>query len=171
MVEQRARKPKKTLDKGVAPFGDDVEPIEVKREDVEMGNDEDEEPLEAEVPRARMKSKNPKCREKQEQEDSGQAVNRSWSTACVEGCGAGWQHRIEMLKEEMRETVTPIFGPDYGFMTQENANTLPIMICRDSRNGQNGATCCVRKCPTAYSISFLFGVIKDLGLRRITLKM
>ena len=37
-----------------APLGDDIEPSEALREDVEMGNDEDEKPLEAEVPRARM---------------------------------------------------------------------------------------------------------------------
>ena len=37
----------------------DIEPIEVPREDVENGNDEQEEPLEAEAPRARMKSQEP----------------------------------------------------------------------------------------------------------------
>ena len=47
-------------------------------------------------------------------------------------------------------------------MTQENADTFPILICRDSRYGQSGATCCERKGPTAYSNSFLVGFIKDL---------
>ena len=42
-----------------------------------------------------------------------------------------------------------------------------MLICRDSRYGQTGATCCERKSPTAYSISFLVGFIKDLGFRRI----
>ena len=59
---------------------------------------------------------------------------------------------------------------DYGFLTQENADTFPIPICRDSRYGQTGATCCERKGRTAYSISFLVGFIKDLGFRRIILK-
>ena len=35
-----------------------------------MGNEEDEEPLEAEIPRVRMNPKTPTCREKQEHEDS-----------------------------------------------------------------------------------------------------
>ena len=35
----------------VSPTGDDIEPIAAPREDVEMENDEDDEPLEAEVPR------------------------------------------------------------------------------------------------------------------------
>ena len=63
----------------------------------------DEEPLEAEIPRVRMNPKNPTSREKQEHEDSGHAVNRSWCAACVEGRGVGVQHRIELLEEEERE--------------------------------------------------------------------
>ena len=42
--------------------------------------------------------------------------------------------------------------------------------CRDSRNGQTGATCCEREGHTAYSISFLVGFIKELGFRRTILK-
>ena len=53
---------------------------------------------------------------------------------------------------------------------QENEDTFPILISRDSRYGQTGATCCEPKGPTAYSISFLVGFIKDLGFRRIILK-
>ena len=63
--------PTKIVNTDLAPIGDDIEPIEVPQEDVEMENDEDEdeEPLEAEVPRARMNPKNPTSREKQEHED------------------------------------------------------------------------------------------------------
>ena len=45
-----------------------------------------------------------------------------------------------------------------------------FLICRDCRYGQTGATCCERKGPTAYSVSFLLCFIKDLGTRRIILK-
>ena len=38
----------------MAPIGNDIEPLEVPREDVGLVSDEDEEPLEAEVARARM---------------------------------------------------------------------------------------------------------------------
>ena len=48
-----------------------------------MGNDEDEEPLEAEFQRDRMNPKNPTSREKQEHEDSGHAVFRSWCAVHV----------------------------------------------------------------------------------------
>ena len=75
-------------------------------------------------------------REKQEHEDSGHAVYRSWSVACVEGRGVGGQHRIELLEEEERERTSPIVAFDYGFLTQETADTFPILICRDSRYGQ-----------------------------------
>ena len=40
--------PTKILFRDVAPIGDDIEPIGESRADVEMGNDEDEEPLETE---------------------------------------------------------------------------------------------------------------------------
>ena len=56
-----------------------------------------------------------------------------------------------------------------GFMTEEHADTFPMLICRDSTYGQTGATCCERKGPTADSISFLVGFIEDLGFRRIIL--
>ena len=32
--------------------------------------------------------------------------------------------------------TTPIVACDYGLLTQENADTFPILICRDSRYGQ-----------------------------------
>ena len=133
-----------------------------------MGNEEDEEPLLAEIPRVRMNPKNPTCREKQEHEDSGHAVYRSWCAACVEGRGVGGQHRIKQLEEERERT--PIVAFDYDFLTQENADTFPILICRDSRYGRTGAKCCERKGPIEYFISFLVGFIKDLGFRRIIFK-
>ena len=117
-----------------------------------------------------MNQKNPMTRVKQEHEDSVHAVYKSWCAACVEGRGVGGQHRIELLEEEERDRTTPIVAFDYGFLTQENADTFPILICRDSRYGQTGATCCERKGPTAYTISFLEGFIKDPGFRRIKSK-
>ena len=57
--------PTKTLNRDVAPIGDDIEPIGESRADVEVGNDEDEEPLEAEIARVTMNPKNPTSREKQ----------------------------------------------------------------------------------------------------------
>ena len=124
--------PPKTLNRDVAPIGDDVEPVVESRAGVELGNEEDEAPLEAEIPRFRMHPENPTSREKQEHEDSGHAVCRSWRAACVEGRGVGGQHRIELLEEEERKRTTPILAFDYGFLTQENADTFPILICRDS---------------------------------------
>ena len=80
----RSYAPTKTLNRDVAPTGDDIEPVGESRADVEMGNEEDEEPWEAEIPRVTMNPKNPTSREKQEQ-IQGHAVYRSWCAACVEG--------------------------------------------------------------------------------------
>ena len=51
--------PTKTLRRDVAPIGDDIEPVGESRADVEVGNEEDEEPPEAEIPRVGMNPKNP----------------------------------------------------------------------------------------------------------------
>ena len=51
-----------------------------------MGNEEDEEPLEAEIVRVRMNPMNPTSREKQEH-----GRFRNWCAACVEGRGVGGQ--------------------------------------------------------------------------------
>ena len=45
-----------------APIGDDIEPVGESCADVEMGSEEDEEPLEAEIPRVKMNPKNPTSR-------------------------------------------------------------------------------------------------------------
>ena len=82
-----------------------------------MGNEEDEEPLEKEIPRVRMNPKNHTSREKEEHEDSGHAVYRSCCAACVEGRGVGGQHRIELLEEDERERTTPTVAFHYGFVT------------------------------------------------------
>ena len=75
MAEQCAHKSKKkTLKKDVARVGDDIEPIEAPCENVQMPNDEYEEPSEAEVRSARRNPKNPARREKQEHGESGHAV-------------------------------------------------------------------------------------------------
>ena len=147
----------------MARLGDDIEAIEAPREDVEMENDEDEEPLEAEVPRARLNPKSPTSREKQEHEDSGHAFYRSWCAACVEGRGVSGEHRAELLDEEKRENTTSMVAFDCGFMTQDNADTFPILLCREGGCGQTGVTCCERKRPAAYSISFLACFIKNHG--------
>ena len=75
--------PSKTLNQNAAPYGDHIEPVGESRADVEMGNEEDEEPSEAQTPRVRMNPKNPTSREEQEHEDSGHAVHRSWCALIV----------------------------------------------------------------------------------------
>ena len=66
--------PANILNTDLTPTGDDIEPIEALREDVKMGSDEVEEPLEADVLRANMNPKNPTSRKKQKHENSGHVV-------------------------------------------------------------------------------------------------
>ena len=76
--------PMKTLNRDVAPTGDDMEPMGESRADVETGNEEEESRV-AEIPTVEMNPKNPMSRAEQEHEDCGHAVYRNWRAACVEG--------------------------------------------------------------------------------------
>ena len=40
---------------------------------------------------------------------------------------------LNYWEEQERERTTPVVAFDCGFLTQENAHTFPILICRDSR--------------------------------------
>ena len=61
MAEQCARKVRRKFWPRIwLQLGDDVEPIETRREHVDMKNDEDEKPLEAHIPRARIKFEVPR---------------------------------------------------------------------------------------------------------------
>ena len=162
--------PTTTLNRDVAPIGDDIEPIGESRADVEMGKEE-EESSEAEIPTVEMNPNNPMSREEQEHEDYGHAVYRSWCAACVEGRGVGRQHlQVEPLEEQERERTLPMVAFDCGFLTHEKADTFPTLFCRDNRHGQTGAMGCERKGPSAYFIPLLVKFIKDLDFRRIILK-
>ena len=45
---------------------------------------------------------------------------------------------LNCLEEEERERTTPSVAFDFGFLTQENADTFPILICRDRQVWSNG---------------------------------
>ena len=64
--------------------------------------------------------------------------------------------QVEPLKGEGRErTKLPLVSFDYGFSTQESADTHPILIRRDDGQRQTRVTCCERKDPIPYLIPFL----------------
>ena len=102
-----------------------------------------------------MNPKNPTEQlEKQEHEDSGRCCLQEVGVLLeVEEVGV-LVDNIELnywkkKKKRERKRTTLIVAFDYGFLTQENADTLPILIRRDSRFGQTGAKCCTRKGPTS----------------------
>ena len=127
--------PSTTLNRDAVPIGDDIESVGESRADVEMGNEEDEEPFEAEIPRVRMNPKNPTSREKQEPEDCGHAVCRSWCAVCVKGRCVGKHLQVEPLEEEERARTTPMVAFDYVFLTPETRTRrlwtccLPELVC------------------------------------------
>ena len=106
--------PANILNTDLAPIGDDIEPIEAPREDVESGKGEVEEPLEADVLRAKMIPKNPTSRKKQKHENSGHVVCKNKCAACVEGRGIGGKHRTEQLEEKGTERAIPNVVLEFG---------------------------------------------------------
>ncbi|CAK0815838.1 unnamed protein product, partial [Prorocentrum cordatum] len=113
----------------------------------------------------------PSAKEVQEHEDQAHAVFRAWCKACCEGRGLGAQHRREFeLDPEFGENVVPIVAFDYGFMTQEGADTYPILVVRETRFKHTAATCVEAKGVNAYAVAFMVGLIRDLGYRRLILK-
>ena len=65
---------------------------------------------------------------------------RSWCAVCVKGRCVGKHLQVEPLEEEERERTTPMVAFDYVFLTPENADIFPILICRDHVCGRTGAT-------------------------------
>ena len=78
MAEQCARKSNENSDHG--PGSSSVMTL-APREDVEMGNDEDEEPLEAEDPKAKMKPKNPTSQNMKIQDMLSAGIGVLWTTS------------------------------------------------------------------------------------------
>ena len=78
--------------------------------------------------------------EEQEPEDCGHVVCRSWCAVCVKGRCVVKHLQGEPLEEEERERTTPMVVFDYVFLTPENADIFPILICRDHVCGRTGAT-------------------------------
>ena len=59
---------------------------------------------------------------------------------CVKGRCVGKHLQVEPLEEEERERTTPMVAFDYVFLTPENADIFPILMCRDHVCGRTGAT-------------------------------
>ena len=105
--------PMTTLNRDAVPIGDDIESVGGSRVDVETGNEEEQEP-----------------------EDCGHAVYRIWCAVCINGGYVGKHLQVEPSEEEDRERTNPMVAFDCVFLTQENSDIFPILICRDNRHGQ-----------------------------------
>ena len=95
---------RKTLNRDVAPIGDNIEPIEAPRE---MGNDE------AEIPRARIRIV-PGVERNKKIKIQDKLFIQNGCAASSEGRGVGGQHRSELLEEEERENHPDCFRCHFG---------------------------------------------------------
>ena len=112
----------------------------------------------------------PTAAEIEAHEDSGHVMYRSWCKECLEARATGGQHRVAVTDAEEDERADPVVGFDYGFMTQHQADTMPILAVRDSRYHYTKATTVPSKGPGDYAVAFLVGYLRDLGFRRVVLK-
>ena len=125
---------------------------------------------EAAKPIRRERPKEPTRREREEHEDSCHANFRSWCKVCVEARGLGNQHREAHLDDDEKEQQVPTVGFDYYYMSQNETDTFPNLAVRDQRLGFYAATCVPAKGAGSYAVSFLVGVWRDLGHRRLMAK-
>ena len=130
-----------------------------------MANEEDEEPLEAEILRVRMIPRNPTNREKRKHEDSGHLVYRSWSAACVEGRGVVELHRSELLEEEERNNNSDCSCRLRFLVTGSNSD-----LSRQQVWSNGSDVLCTQKVPHHTPFHFTVGFVKDLGFCNIILK-
>ena len=89
-AEQFSPKSTDNFETRCSTIGDDIELVGESRADFEMRNEEDEEPLEAEIPRVRMNPENPTSRESKNMKVQDMLVHRSWCAACVQCRGLWW---------------------------------------------------------------------------------
>ena len=97
-----------TLTRDAVPIGDDIEPVEESRVDVETRNKEEESPEEGNTT-FEMVQKNPTSRKEQEPEDCGHADYRSWCVLFIEDRCAENHLQVEPLEKEERERTKSLW--------------------------------------------------------------
>ena len=114
--------PTTTLSRDTVPIGDDIEPVGESRAGVEMGNEEEEEASESEIPAVGTNPKNLMMKAPQEREDCGHAVHKNWCVVCVRSRCVENNLQVELLKEDGRErTKLSMVTFDHVSVTQENS--------------------------------------------------
>ena len=84
--------------------------------------------------------------------------------------GLGGYHTTAQVDADERELEVPVVGVDYAFMTQQEADTIPILAVRDSLYKYVAASCVPNKGGSPYAVKYLSGVLRDLGYRKLVLK-
>ena len=93
-------------------------------------------------PVVRNRPKEPSARERQEHDDTGHVQYRSWCPHCVAARGIGHQHQSKQMEgTEEEQYKIPFICFDYGFMSQNETETLPILIVRDTEFKYLAASC------------------------------
>ena len=105
--------------------------------------------------------------ERQEHEDQGCVVFRSWCKHCSAGKGIGATHQSSPEEEE---SAVPTISLDYGFMGEKENETMPILFMRDRKRKRPAASTEVAKGVAQYAVSFCVGWIRDLGWKRVIWK-
>ncbi|CAK0814137.1 unnamed protein product, partial [Prorocentrum cordatum] len=72
-----------------------------------------------------------------EHEATGHAVYRNWCKICIAARAVGQPHQ---KAPEEDETAAPVICSNYGFMGQEDGETLPMLVIKDRRSNKGAAT-------------------------------
>ena len=115
--------------------------------------------------KARRAPTAPTTQERENHENTGHAVFRSWCKHCVEARGIGEQHRAREAADE--ETSLPTISSDYAYLTDEGkSDTLPIIVLKDRVTKRYGASALPATGENPYSVQFFAGFVREMGWRR-----
>ena len=68
---------------------------------------------------------------------------------------------------EEDETAVPVICSDYGFMGQDDGETLPMLVIKDRRSKKAAATFVEKKGEDSYAIKFFVNFLTHMAYRKI----
>ena len=102
-------------------------------------------------------------------EAGGHAVHRNWCNHCVAARVMENPHyRATDDGDEPHNLATII--SDYGYMGEEDKDSIPLLIIKDSKSKRCWATVVDAKGATEFAVGFYISVLKELGYRRVLVK-
>ena len=109
----------------------------------------------------------PTEREIEEHEALGHVVHRSWCKYCVQARAAENPH---YKAPETPENAVATIMLDYAFMGQDDEETTPLLIMKDSKYKTIWATTILQKGAESFAVKSLVNAVRESGHRKVIMK-